>query len=151
MPLQRSEWFPSVSPSLHPTLVGRTPSLSDCSLRGRPCPLVTILSRCLPALRLTSSAGYANWPTSDKCIKVDSDYNWSLRINYTGGTTILWLRNWWLRLCSITWRRDRWSWKIPRSASITIAIFLGNKIWTFVTQCHMHVHRHASAHTPAYH
>ena len=82
MPLQRFDRFPSVYPST-PLSYGRTPPLSDCSLPGRPCPLVTILSRCLPALHPPSSAGCANWPTVDKCIKVDSDYNWSLRINYT--------------------------------------------------------------------
>ena len=26
---------------------------------------------------------YANWPTVDRFIKVDSDYNWSPRTNYT--------------------------------------------------------------------
>ena len=87
LPLQRIEQFPGVSPSLHSTIVRSNPwlwsYLSDCSLHGRPCPLVTILSRCLPALRPPSSAGCANWPTVDKCIKVDSDYNWSLRTNFT--------------------------------------------------------------------
>ena len=82
MPLQRSERFPGSPPSSTPLSYCRTPPLSDCSLRGRPCPLVTILSQCLPALRLPSSTGCADWPT-DRCIKGDSDYNWSLRTNYT--------------------------------------------------------------------
>ena len=77
-------YFRASPPPSTPLSYGRTPPLSDCcSLHGRPCPLVTILSRCLPALHPPSSTGCANWPTVDKCIKLDSDNNWSLRINYT--------------------------------------------------------------------
>ena len=75
--------FQASPPPSTPLWYCRTPSLSDCFLSGRPCPLVTILSQCLPALHPPSSTGCATGQTVDKCIKVDSDYNWSLRINYT--------------------------------------------------------------------
>ena len=54
-----------------------------------------------------------------------------------------------LGLCSITWRSDRWSWKIPQSASIMIAIFLKQNLnfCNPVSTCtcaytHMPAHKH---------
>ena len=130
----------SVSPPFTPLSYGRTHPLS-----GRPCPLVNILSRCLPALRLPSSAPCANWPTVDKCIKVNWDYNWSLRINYTR-----WNSDMITQLMVRAVRRDRWSWKILRSASITIAIFLGKNSNFCNPVPHVRVRAHTCERTHTY-
>ena len=84
MPLQRSERFPSVSPSLHPIysrMVVPLHCLTAPYLADRVCWSLFCLGVYL--LRPPSSEGCANWPTINKCIKVESDYNWSLRINNT--------------------------------------------------------------------
>ena len=77
MPLQRSDWFPSVFllPPPHSRTVVPLHCLTDLCLADR----VRWSLFCLGVYSLSVH----RHPTVDKCIRGDSDYNWSMRINYT--------------------------------------------------------------------
>ena len=151
MPLQRSDRLPSDSPSQHPTLIRSVPSIvwlfsAWQTVSAGHYSVSVSTTRCLP-----SSAGCANWPTIDTCTKVESDYNWNLRINYTQWNSDNVITQ--LTVTAVLDHLAMWS-MIVKNPTINLdhdRDIFGEKIRTFVTQCHMRVHTHVSAHTPAYH